>query len=228
MMRAAGYRSGFTLLELTLAMAMTAMLALSLYAALHVALRAKRVAAANMDAPRSAAVAMNLLSQDFESVLPPTGVLAGAFTAIHQPGPTGDADTIEFYSVGADRGTNTDPLSEGIRKIDLVLRTDVTPPVLVRQITRNLLATSQPPTDEEVLCRNVRSISLRYFDGTVWQTDWDSTSLGDVLPSAISLTVQIQPPPRPNQPDPQPITVTRVIPLACSKPADSTTSGSTP
>jgi hypothetical protein len=81
------------------------------------------------------------------------------------------------------------------------------PPALVRRVTRNVLSSVQQPADE-VLCRNVQNFSVRYFDGTNWQTDWDSTALGDVLPYAVEVTLNIA--------DRQ---ITRIVPLACAKPA---------
>src|SRR5438552_14961304 len=122
-------RRGFSLLELVLAMAMSAMLALSLYTAMNVAFRAKRSAAAAVAPARTASLAADLVAQDLQSVLPPTGNLRGPFTGTHQPGGGGDADSVEFYSIGRDAQLLNSPLGEGMRKIDLVLRSDVKPAV---------------------------------------------------------------------------------------------------
>ncbi len=67
---------GFTLLELTLALTITAMLALSMYMSMNVCLRARRSATAAVQPVRAGTIAMELICHDFESVLPPTGVLA--------------------------------------------------------------------------------------------------------------------------------------------------------
>ena len=241
-------RRGFTLIELILAMLITAMLAACLYGTMHSALQARRAARDAIEPTREASITTDLLRQDFDGVLPPTGLLAGAFTGTHQPGQSGmDNDTVVFYSIGKDdvtnpaaqttsgsrggvslnvRGSgnnaNTNPMSEGIRKVELLVRTDVNPSVLVRRITRNLLPTTLPPPDEEVLCRDVRSFSLRYFDGTTWQTDWDSTTVGDVLPLAVSITIELNDPNAATG-EPSSRRSQRVIPMSCGKLEDTST-----
>lgn len=219
-------RPAFTLMELSLAMGMMAMLALTLYMSMSIALRARDSAAANVGPVRAATVAADLVRQDLESVLPPSGNLAGPFIGYMDASlPGGRSDNVEYFCVGSDAGRIDSPLAEGIRKVDLLVRTDVNPPVLVRQVYRNLLAQAEMPPDEEVLCRNVRSFSLRYFDGTLWQDQWDSTTMGDVLPIAVEMTLDIDYPQKPGQP-PTPYRIVRVIPLACAKPATTTgTSG---
>jgi hypothetical protein len=211
-------RPAFTLMELSLAMGMMAMLALTLYMALSIALRARDSAAANVGPVRAATIAADLIRQDLESVLSPSGNLAGPFIGYPNTGlANGRADTLEFFCVGNDAARVDSPLAEGIRRVDLLVRTDLTPPVLVRQVNRNLLAQAEMPPEEEILCRGVRSFGLRYFDGTLWQESWDSTTMGDVLPTAVEMTLDIDYPRKPGQP-PTAYRVTRVIPLACAKP----------
>jgi hypothetical protein len=65
---------------------------------------------------------------------------------------------------------------------------------------------------------------LRYFDGTNWQEDWDSTVMGDVLPLSVAMTIELN---DPNNPPParSPRRVTRIIPLACGKQLELTAIG---
>ncbi|HEX8520739.1 MAG TPA: type II secretion system protein GspJ [Tepidisphaeraceae bacterium] len=220
-------RAGFSLLELTLAMTIAAMLALTMYAAMSFALRARKNTNASVDRMRSANVAMEVLTQDFQNILPPTGILSGAFIGTKASGPNGDADTIEYYCIGRDPELDDQPMGEGVRRVDLLVRTDANPPMLVRQVQRNLLPTVAGDPDEEVLCRNVRSFSLQYFDGLSWLDDWDSTAQGDVLPLAVAMTLELEPPDA-NAMDPRPVRVTRVIQLSCAKPPDAMTTGGAP
>jgi hypothetical protein len=94
------------------------------------------------------------------------------------------------------------------------------PPALVRRVTRNVLSTDQASYDDEVICRNVRGFTCQYFDGTEWQTDWDSTQYGDVLPVAVSVEIDIDDPRAKVKPGEQPPirAITRVLPIPCSKP----------
>jgi prepilin-type N-terminal cleavage/methylation domain-containing protein len=210
---------GFSLLELILAMTMAAMLALSLYTAMSVTIRARRSAALAVEPTRAAVIAADLLRRDLESVLPPTGVLAGPFIGVHLAGTSGgDSDTAQFCTIGADPrpiDAISPPLSEGIRRVELLVIEDASPPLLVRRVTRNLLASTEPQVEDEIICRGVRSFSLRYFDGLSWQENWDSTTLGDVLPMAVSITLELDDPALQT-----PRRITRVVPLSCAQPSD--------
>ena len=94
-------RRGFTLLELLLAMTMTAIVAGSLYAALRVGFRAEAAAESALEPVRTAELSMSLLRPDFESAVAPAGVLRGAFAGTDQTGDGGaPADTLEFYTLG--------------------------------------------------------------------------------------------------------------------------------
>ena len=216
--------SGFTLIELTLAMAMTAMLALSMYTALSVAQQARRNASASVEQSRTISIAADILGRDFESVLPPTGQLAGPFVGIRQAGASGnggDFDQMEFFSLGEDEPARPDyPLAEGIRTIQFFVRSDAgASHALVRRVTRNLLPTIEPTAEEEVICRDVRSFSVRYFDGLAWQESWDSTTLGDVLPTSVAITLEVDDPTAATR-EASVRRVTRVFPLSCARPVD--------
>ena len=220
-------RPAFTLLELLLALAMTAMLSLSLYMAMSSAMRARDTATASVNRMRAAVLAADLIGKDLESVLPPTGILAGPFIGQNQGGAGAEADDLEFACLGADPGLADQPLGEGIRRVELTVRTDVNPPALVRRVTRNLLAQTQPQPEEEILCRNVRSFAVRYYDGATWQDTWDSTTLGDILPFAVEITLEVvNPADRPGQ-QTSTYKVVRTTPLACAKSADTSTTGGT-
>jgi prepilin-type N-terminal cleavage/methylation domain-containing protein len=227
-------RAGFTLIELILSLVMVAMLAGALYMTITVAARARESTAATVAPIRTALLAADLVRQDFEGVLPPTGTLAYEFVGTSANG----ADSLDFYCMGNDAGWNLadvpptgqelqdgpQPWSDGLRHVVLTVRTDVNPPVLVRQVTRNLLPTAPVDPDEEVLCRNVRSFTLRYFDGTTWQEEWDSVEQGDVLPLAVQMTLEVMiDSPRVGE-APRAYKVVRTFPLACAN-VDAITGG---
>ena len=210
----------FSLLELLLAMSMVAMLALTMYQAMRVTMGARRSAFAAVDSTRAGVIAADLVRQDLESVPPPRGILAHEFVGLHMPGDAGaDADGIEFSSIGRDSDELGNPFAEGLRRVEFSLRTDLQPRALVRRVTRNLLATTEPLVEEEILCRNVRSFSLRYYDGLTWQESWDSTTVDNNLPTAVAITIEVVDPrnPDPNAPG---RSITRIVPLACGQPLD--------
>ena len=77
--RQATLRFGFTLLEVILALAMVSLVALSLYASLQTACKARERASLSIEPARAASVSMELFRQDVESALTPNGILAGPF-----------------------------------------------------------------------------------------------------------------------------------------------------
>jgi len=197
-------RSAFTLLELIVAMSLMVVVSSCLYTALYTGFRAYRSAQAAVD-PTSAAInVIELLKQDIGGVLPPGGTLAGAFIGTDSGGLKGvDADSLEFYTTHVyvddtqlnGRTTTTTPLVGGIGKVALLLEEDSEKKdgtyLLLRQVTTDLLAPKQMEPEEQVLCRNVVSLNLRYFDGTGWVDSWDSTTDANSLPLAVEVDLQI-------------------------------------
>ena len=58
-------------------------------------------------------------------------------------------------------------------------------------MTTNLLAPREVEPEEQVLCRNVISLNLRYFDGDGWVDAWDSTADANSLPLAVEIDIEI-------------------------------------
>ena len=66
--------------------------------------------------------------------------------------------------------------------------------LLQRSITTNLLAPETPTPVQDNICANVLGLTFQYFDGTNWWPNWDSTQQGNTLPTAVQVTLQLQPP----------------------------------
>lgn len=219
-------RGGFSLLELVLTLAMMAMLTLTLYMSMSIGMKARDQVERTVGQSRSALVAADLIRQDFEAVLAPTGLLAGPFYGSSQGGVGAQTAELSFRCIGRDPGLAVDdPLAEGMRQVELVMAPDPVrsgQQVLVRRVWRNLLAQVQEEPEEEILCRDVRSFGVRFWDGAAWQETWDSTTLGNVLPLAVEITLDTATPGRAGE-APKVYRVTRYLPLACGKLADETT-----
>jgi prepilin-type N-terminal cleavage/methylation domain-containing protein len=233
-----GKYGGFTLIELLLAMAISAALAATIYMSMTTVFHAKQVAEAAALPTSAGAIAMDLVCHDLDCIVPPppsypapdaTGntpvYLSGPFEGTHQGGGGGSGDLgnddLQFHTVDHDEPVDpNDPLSEGVRQVEFLVRSDMNPPALVRRVTRNILSTNQNDYQDEVLCRNVRGFTCKYFDGTEWQTAWDSTQYGDVLPVAVSVEIDIDDPRATVRPgEKAPIrAITRVVPIPCAKP----------
>lgn len=214
-------RAGFTLLELLVAMTITAIIAASLYSSLRIGFRAEAAAEAAVEPVRTAELAMGLLRPDLESAVTPSGELQGAFTGTDGTDGAFPADSLSFYTLGdpleppagiqiaagpaIGSGTGLSGIAGGashapanllpgtgeVRMVTLGVRTAATGNVLVRAVTTNLLAETIEPPPEEVVCRGVRSFNLRYFDGSGWQDGWDSTTVENATPTAVEVTIEL-------------------------------------
>jgi prepilin-type N-terminal cleavage/methylation domain-containing protein len=236
--------AGFTMLELIVAMAMVALLSLTLFSALTVAYSGKRAAERAIKPARTASIAIEMIGRDLQSVFPPdirnSNAINNGTTNINQvlpayAGPfygetSNGAAQIQFCCLGDD-ATPGAPLSEGIRQVELTLATDpdnrAQGSMLVRRVTKNLMATSPAEPEEEVLCRNVQSFSARYYDSNPtapsWYDSWDSTQVTDsrqnpAVPAAVELTLVLSIDNSADAQSPKPVnyTVRRVIPISCS------------
>jgi hypothetical protein len=78
--------------------------------------------------------------------------------------------------------------------------------------------------DDEIICRNVASFDLAFCDGTDWWATWDSSMEKDVLPTAVMVTIDLEPPPsRVAAGDTTLLRFSRVIPLPCTGGAELST-----
>ena len=192
--RRAARQQAFTLLELLVAMTLMVVAASCLYSALYTGFKARRSAMSAVEPTALAINAIELLKQDISGVLSPTGVLAGAFVGIDSYGTNGvDCDSLEFFTTQI--YADDDYPAGGLGKIELVLEEDTDEDRenyrLVRRVTSNLLPPRSIDPDDQVLCRNVRSLNLRYFDGDNWLDEWDSTADANSLPLAMEIDIQV-------------------------------------
>jgi len=186
------HRGAFTLLELLVATAMTAVLAGSLYATLHIALAAQGKATESLEHVRMAELAVELIRADIESAVVPKGILAGTFLGEDSANALGRASDVLMLHCAAN-GAQASEGTGDIRMVELACEPaeDGREMILVRRLTLNLLATRVEDPVEEVLCRSVRSFDLRYFDGLDWQDAWNSSSRDNALPLAVEVTLEL-------------------------------------
>jgi len=186
-------RRAFTLLEMLIALTLMSIIAASLYASLNIGFKARDSIRSAIEPVRRAHLALELLRGDLQAALPPAGILAGEFVGQDIVDENGrDADTLLLHA--ADRAAPASGLACGVRKVELALSaaSDKTEPALVRRTTTQLLAPETPAPVEEVLCRNVARFNLRYFDGTNWVDEWNSTTQGNLLPLAVEAAIELR------------------------------------
>jgi len=183
---------GFTLLELLVATAMTAVLAGSLYATLHIAFKARRTADAAVGQMWKAELAVERIRIDLESAVVPKGILAGGFLGEDGTDASGQPRDALILHCTATGATETEGAGD-IRMVELICEAadDSEGMILVRRVSRHLLATGIEEPPGQTLCRGVRSLDLKYHNGTDWEDSWDSTTHSNSLPLAVRVTLEL-------------------------------------
>ena len=186
-------RKGFTLLEMLVAMTLMAILAGALYASLNTAFQGRRAAERALEPARRAAAALDMLGQNLEAALPPTGLLAGEFLGEDADGENGEpADRLTFHALAQDQSGARPPYPINMLEIFLSTDDETGETALVRHTTVNLLSPEVSEPVDEVLCQGVRAFDASYFDGSAWTDSWDSTMTGNSLPMAVAVSLTLE------------------------------------
>lgn len=213
-------RRGLTLLELMLSTAIVAVLTFALYSALYSAFHARETAQAQTGGPRQASIALDLIEQNLKSVEPPnasasvgssSGPFFGPFMG-YAPGGASTSAELDFYCNGHSFDKPDSPFAEGMRHVQIMLSSDGTTSQLVREVNTNLLDPNGETLTEEVLAKNVTSLTIQYYDGSNWTDSWDSTTT-TALPLAVDITIEVQDTFRPGTPTTY--KASRMIALPC-------------
>ncbi len=181
-------RRAFTLLELLLAIAVTAILAATVYASLMVATRTRDRAADAVGTDRALTLALDLIRRDLQSAPPPTGTLAGAFIGSDD----NTSDTVSFTTTNTylpPDGRSSDLINVNVALIEEAGGGDGRSFTLVREVATNLLSTTTTQPQLQVLARGITGFDLAYSDGADWLDDWDSTQHDNTLPLAVKITL---------------------------------------
>lgn len=178
----------FTLLELLLAIAITAILAATVYASLMVATRTRDRAADAVGKDRALTLALDLIRRDLQSAPPPTGTLAGAFIGADDNG----YDTVSFTTTNTYLPPNerlSDLINISLALIEDEEGGDSRSMMLVREVTTNLLSATTTDPQVQVLARGITGFDIVYSDGSDWLGEWDSTQHDNTLPLAVRVTL---------------------------------------
>jgi len=183
----------FTLLEVMLAMAVSAIVLAGIGGVFFSALRLRERTTALVDESAPFQQALGVMRRDLLGALPPGTVLAGNF--INQAGGgVGGGASLQFCTTtGALKGGapwgDIQQVIYGLR--DPSERTANGSKELIRSVTRNLLATAETNIDDQLLLTNVQQVAFSCYDGFSWRDSWD-TSMGDTnLPVAVRVTIQL-------------------------------------
>jgi len=184
--------SGFTLLELLAAMALMGLVAMALYSSMYIGTKAKQSCSAAVKPYRALNPALEFIRKDLACALRPAGILAAQFQGTDQIGPEGnDADSLLFYCSTYIPSENE--IACDVIKTEYALeeRQGWDELVLVRRRTTNLLSPRTIEAEEEVICRGIHALDIKYYDGYDWLDCWDSTTQDNALPLAVEVTMTL-------------------------------------
>ena len=208
----------FTLIELILAIGVTAIVLVAINAVFFSALNLREKTQAVVDEATPLNQALTILHRDLQGAVAPspTGIMTGDFKA-------GNVTSIGMsLPVSVEMFTTTGALNEtqpwgDIQRVTYELKDPAdhaaTGKDLIRTVTRNLLSTAALDVEDQWLMTGIESIKFSCFDGNQWFDTWDTTdvtSLNTNLPVAVRVQIQMAGNNHGNQ-APQPVEI--LVPL---------------
>jgi len=194
-------KKAFTLVEMILAIGVTAIVLAAVNAVLFTALHLRQVTTDVVDAATPVDQAFTYLRRDLQCVVTPTNgtskVLSGGFRLGNGITSVGISDP-----VAAEIFTATGALSErapwaDIQRVCYGLKNSTDGSGrrdLYRSVTRNLLIISTPDVTDQLMLSGVESIKFSGYDGAQWQEVWDTTDPSSVytnLPLAVRVEIRL-------------------------------------
>ena len=185
--------SAFTLLEVLIATLIAAIVLAAMNAAFYAALHLRSVTTNLVENSIPQSHAASVLKADLRGTLITGGTMA---VSIESPGTESGNSQPTDLDIYTTTGVLRDDLPWGdLQKVSYLLKDSTSTSRLggkdlVRAVTRNLLASTQPDLTEQPLLSGVSSVQFSFYDGANWQTSWDSASAVTPVPQAIKVHVE--------------------------------------
>ena len=184
----------FTLVEVMLALAVSGIVLAAIGGVFFSAIRLRERTVAALEQTTPLNQALWFMNRDLRGTLPPGGILAGDFKdgAVNDIGGTGFG--LQFCTTTGVLGDQK-PWGD-VQQIIYELR-DATPSAgrpgknLIRNVTRNLLATTVVGAEDQILLGNVQSVQFSCYDGMDWRDTWDTSLTDTNLPLAVRIRIQL-------------------------------------
>ncbi len=187
--------SGFTLIEMLLALAVSAIVLAGIGGVFFSAMRLRERTTALVDGAAPLQQALGFIRRDLKGALPPSGVLAADFRSGSQ-GSSGVALNywIQFSTTTATIGARAPygDIQDVLYELrDPEVRTNGAGKDLIRSTSRNLLSTMTMEWTDKPILANVESLEFACFDGIQWRESWDTSVTDTNLPTAVRVRIQL-------------------------------------
>ncbi|HAV61100.1 MAG TPA: hypothetical protein DCY13_01885 [Verrucomicrobiales bacterium] len=194
-----GIRDAFTLIEVLLAIAVSAVVLAVINGVYFGALQLRNRTTATFAEALPLEHAVALIKRDLECLMPPGGTLVGDL----QSNPSATAGDAMPLLANAERVSPDFHTSSGrvddfssfadVQRVAYYLAEPEVYPGnagrdLYRVITRNLLPATVEETQPQYLMGGVEQMTWQYLDGSYWVDAWDTT-ISSNLPAAIKLSI---------------------------------------
>jgi len=185
-------RYGFTLFELVIALAIFTIISGAVYGTLRNGVAAQRTGERNAEILQIARTVLARIVSDVRSAYTSEeGVFRGEMVGEDEVGTDVDLDTLRFVATHTPKVDATGEMD--LANIEYYIDDDEDTDergLMCRQSPVVDLVEQQENTLE--IAAEIRSLNLRYYDGTDWQDTWDSSGDG-VLPLSVEISIGIDP-----------------------------------
>ena len=190
--------SGFTLIEVLLAVGIFAIVLFAINTVFFSALKLERATTRAVDERLPLNQALAILRRDLQGAVQPmtnSTLLTRDFKSGGRSSfGSAAGGSLEFYTTTG--VISDDAVWSDLQKVryELVVSSDranAKGQELVRIITRNILATTTEQQDEQLLVSGVESIEFLCYNGSDWRSTWDTTAGDTGLPLAVKVRVQL-------------------------------------
>ena len=190
----------FTLIEMILAVGITAVVLVAVSTVLFSALKIRAATQALVDDETPLDQLAIVLRRDLQCAMPPytNGTFSGDFKVgnVTSPG-LGQPVAIEMY-IATGALSQNEPWGD-VQKVTYELRTSANMGQpgrdLIRSVSRNILATSTVDVEDQWMLGGVSDLTITCYDGAQWQPAWDTTdptASTTNLPMAVKVEIRFE------------------------------------
>ncbi len=182
-------RKAFTLLEVLIAIAVSAIVLAAINMVFYSALRLRNRTMASLDESAPIDHALATIRRDLANIVAPSRTNFPLQSTIISQSQFGQITPDLYTATGQIDGLS--PWGD-VQKISygLAPSADGMSRDLIRIVSHNLLATTTEMPEQQWLLGGVRNIALHYFDGAQWADVWDTTTQSN-LPTAIKVDLDL-------------------------------------
>ena len=183
----------FTLIELLMALAISATLLAAIYGVFSRAIHLRDNATHRTRDVRVRAHAAGIIRNDLRNALVSGGTLAATLEGSAKSHGGGFPGYLKFTATTAK--DVDEELGGDVQEIEYYIARDTEAAdqkagVLVRTINRDILNPTPQTRPEERVLAGVESMDISFYSGTEWKTSWEVTTDSKTLPEAVRVILQ--------------------------------------